>query len=230
MITRVSADVVQLVRSDVASIETGTQPVHRWVCRFPRKALFHHEAIQAPPVGYALQLLLASVVESQPRPRDEVLDRLRDQDFRTTRKGADPRADHDAEATRLPADRLDFARVNTDPDFEFERPPCSNYCLSGPNCASWTVERREEPVSCRVDLDTPVSAEHRPDDGVMALQQCPPRPVTQLDRLLRRADQVAEQDRAQDPVETASSSRRAAMKRSISLITASRCSVVVHGT
>src|SRR5215510_16244556 len=57
------------------------------------------------------------------------------------------------------------------------------------------LERRQEPVPCRVDLPTAERGEPRAEPCVVMPQELRPRPVTQLDQMTRRVDDVGEQHR-----------------------------------
>ena len=55
------------------------------------------------------------------------------------------------------------------------------------------VERREEPVAGGVDLPSAEARQLRPHDTVVTLDELMPLAVAELDRLLRRADDVREE-------------------------------------
>jgi hypothetical protein len=90
--------------------------------------------------------------------------------------------------------------VQSAPDIERE---CLNTLgdgLSGPDCASGSVERRQEAVTRRVDLSATAALQLSADDGVVTLQEVAPCAVAELDDACRGAHDVGEQDRGQHPV------------------------------
>jgi hypothetical protein len=61
----------------------------------------------------ALQLMLAPVVEAQPRPADQVLDRARHEDLAGAGERRDPGPDRDGDPDDLPVAHLEFTVVET---------------------------------------------------------------------------------------------------------------------
>jgi len=74
-------------------------------------------------------------------------------------------------------------------------------CLSTPHGSGRPIERREEPVACRVDLPTAVPSEQSAKGVVMLLHEVSPSSVTELGNLLGRPDDVGEEHGREDPVE-----------------------------
>ncbi len=70
--------------------------------------------------GHALQLVLAAVLERDPRADDEVLDRARHEHLAGPALSPDPRADVDGEPPDVVADQLDLARMQTAADLQPE--------------------------------------------------------------------------------------------------------------
>src|SRR2546428_4139274 len=76
---------------------------------------------KAPRAGNAFQLVLAALVELEPRARDEVLDRAGDEHLARARRGRYARADVDGDAADLAGGDLAFARVQAGANLEPER-------------------------------------------------------------------------------------------------------------
>ncbi len=66
--------------------------------------------------------------------------------------------------------------------------------------AAGPVEGGEESVTCRVELLPAVPRENPPDKCVVPRQQVAPGGVPRLRGLLRRSDDVREEDRGEDAV------------------------------
>src|SRR5438477_10959261 len=79
-----------------------------------------NDALRAPPLGHALELVLPGILEHEARSRDEVLYGLGDEDLRGRREGADPRADDDPQAAGLAVDRGDLSGVDARSDLQAE--------------------------------------------------------------------------------------------------------------
>src|SRR6266498_246171 len=77
--------------------------------------------VYPPPVRDTLQLVLAGVLENDPRAGREISHRLRTEHLRRPREPADPRPDHDRQSAGLAIDRLDLAGVHTGADLDPER-------------------------------------------------------------------------------------------------------------
>ena len=157
--------------------------------------------VQVPPVGDALQLVLAGVLEAEAGARNQVSDRLRDQDLGRGRKRRDPRADIHGDPSDLAADRLDLARVHPAAYLE---PEVSNRFadrLCAPDAARGAVERGEEPVAGRVDLGPAEPAEERSNGAVMTFDEIAPAAVAELRGLRRRPDDVGEHHGREHAVE-----------------------------
>src|SRR5438876_5146525 len=63
-------------------------------------------SVKAPPLGQALQLVLAAVLELDPGARDKVLHRSRDEDLTRPRRCSDARPDVHGDAGHLLAEDL----------------------------------------------------------------------------------------------------------------------------
>jgi hypothetical protein len=148
-----------------------------------------------------LEIPFAPILELEPRPRDEVFHGGGHEDLRRPCHPADACADVDRDATDLPVDRLDLSGVHAGADLEIEGPNSVDDRLRAPHGASRAVERREEAVSRRVDLDAVVARQDRSDRGVVSLDGLSPSTVAELDGLLRGPDDVREEHGREDPLE-----------------------------
>jgi hypothetical protein len=63
-----------------------------------------------------------------------------------------------------------------------------------------TVEHGQETVAGRTNLASTETAQLATHEGMVALEEVPPRSITVLSRKAGRPDDVGEQDRGQDPV------------------------------
>src|SRR5262249_17760651 len=128
------------------------------------------------------------------RARDEVGDRARHEHFAALRPRANTRADVYTDAAVVVAPHLDFAGVHTDAHLEAELANRVSDWARTPEGARRTVECREEAGARCVDLAAAEASQLAPDHGVVAVEERPPAPVTELDGAVRRADDVGEQN------------------------------------
>src|SRR3990170_3129339 len=159
------------------------------------------DAVEAPGVFEAFQLVYAAVFKGKSRAHDEVLHRLRDEHLGWSCGGTDPGTDGDCHPSHLAVDPLAFTRVQPGPNFDSQRPNLLDDRLGTANCARRTIERGEEPIAGRVDLGSAIALEERPHRRVVAFDEFPPRAVAELGGFLRRADDVGEEDRGEDSLE-----------------------------
>jgi len=154
-----------------------------------------------PAVGDALQLVLASVFEGEAGTRNQVPDRLRNENLGRGRECCDPRADAHGDPSDLAGDGLDLACVYPGAPLE---PEVSNRVadrLCAPDPARGAVERGKEPIASRVDFRPAEPAKERSDGAVMTIDERAPAAVTQLSGLRRRPDDVGENHRREHAVE-----------------------------
>src|SRR5262245_17802008 len=147
------------------------------------------------PRAHAAELVLAPVLELDPRAGDEVLHRARRQHLTGLGKGRDTRPGRNDDPGHLSLMQLALARVHARAQLQPERFNAGEARLSTPDRAGRPVEGREEAVTCRVALDSAVAGELPPNESVVLLEQVAPGAVTELARPLGRADDVREQDR-----------------------------------
>jgi hypothetical protein len=85
--------------------------------------------------------------------------------------------------------------VQSAPDIERECPNTLGDSVSGPDCASGSVERRQEAITSRVDLSPTAALQLSADDGVVTLQEVAPCAVAEVGHASSSAHDVREQDR-----------------------------------
>jgi len=96
---------------------------------------------------------------------------------------------------RAAARTLDFSRVHACTNVQSE---CRNRVTDrerAANRARRPLAEREEPVACGVDLLASEARQLAPNRVVMAPEQLGPRAVAELARLIRRVDDVGEENR-----------------------------------
>src|SRR5262249_26311529 len=154
-----------------------------------------HDGIHAPGAFDALQLVLPTVLERQPGPRDEVVRRRAHEHLAGIGDGHHSRADVHGYAAGLLSDRaLDLPRVDARPHLEpqlAEHVPNRDTAADRP-CRP--VEQREEAVARRVDLLAAETHQLTPDRRMMSLEERAPGRVAELTGLDRRPDEVGEED------------------------------------
>jgi hypothetical protein len=88
----------------------------------------------------------------------------------------------DRDAPDSVADHLDLAGVNADPDLDSERLHAPDRGGRTPDGAAGTVEHSQETVAGRVNLASTETGQLATHEGVMALEELPPRSTTVLNR------------------------------------------------
>jgi hypothetical protein len=101
----------------------------------------------------------------------------------------------------LSVDRVHLAGVHSGADLDPKGSHRLDEGLCAPDCPGRTVERREEPVACCVDLVPAVAGKQRPRCRVVPLEQVSPGSVTERCGAFRGPNDVGEQDRRQHSVE-----------------------------
>lgn len=99
----------------------------------------------------------------------------------------------DGDAAELVADHLALASVHSCSDAEAQLPDGITDGAGAADGPRGTVERREEPIACRVDFTTPEALELLADDQVMLCDEVSPAAVAQVCCPLCGADDVGEQ-------------------------------------
>ena len=107
---------------------------------------------EPPAPGDALQLALAPILEFDPGPGDEVLDGARHDDLRRLRGRRHALADVHREPADVVATKLDLAGVQADAHVDVQGGRGRTDRTRAANTARGPVERREEPVTGRLDL------------------------------------------------------------------------------
>ena len=95
-----------------------------------------------------------SIVELDPRARNQILDRRGDEHLSGRGHAGDSRPDVHADTPYLLPGQLDFPCVQTRPDLEAQVASSISDRLGTANRSSGAVECRQEPVACGIDLAT----------------------------------------------------------------------------
>src|SRR6266540_3187475 len=149
--------------------------------RPPRSTLFPYTTLfRSPNAGDTLQNLLASLLELDPRPGDEVSHRRGDEHLPGGRSRGHARADVDCDAADLVAEELTLPGVHPAADLETEVANCFGDRLRTHDRARRAVECGEESVAGVVDLAAPEPVELATDERVMTLEELGPGVVAHL--------------------------------------------------
>src|SRR5439155_21302002 len=111
-------------------------------------------SVEPPLTRHALQDVGSRIFEREPGARNQILDRLRDEDFPRSGQCRDASAGMDGDPFDTIGDHLDLTRVDPGPDLH---PHVMDRLAGGdgaPDGSSGTVERCEEPVTPGIDLVT----------------------------------------------------------------------------
>src|SRR5918912_3540752 len=141
--------------------------------------------IDLPRPGHALELVLAALLEGDPRAGDEVAHRARDEDLTRPGQRRDPRAGVDGDPAHLPVRELALAGVEPCAELEPEAAHAVADRARGADRACGPVEGGEEAVAGGVDLAPAVARELAADGGLVRLEQLAPAPVAELGSTLR---------------------------------------------
>ena len=141
----------------------------------------------------------ASVLEGDPRARDEVLDRARDKHLARLGPGGNAGAGVDGDPRHLPVQQLTLACVETRAHLQLQRVHVLDDRLRAPDRPRRPIEAREEPVAGGVDLTSPEPDELPPYQLVVTLQELVPSTISQHCRPLGRTDDVGEEDGREHP-------------------------------
>src|SRR5262245_47775220 len=107
----------------------------------------HGEELPTP--GDTFELVLAAIVEFEPRTRDQVGECPRDKDLVGFGEIAHALADVDGDAGDIVASYLDLAGVKPGPDGHSDRGQRVADGHRGPYPLCWPVERREHAIASR---------------------------------------------------------------------------------
>jgi hypothetical protein len=150
------------------------------------------DSIEAPGVRDALQLVFARILEDQAGSGCQVSDRRGHQDLRGSGERHDPRSSVHGDAVDVLAFSLDLARMDTRTDLDPDRTSSLGDRGRTPHGPSGAIERRKEPVTSCVDLDTVETLKLVPDQLVVLRQKLAPPGVSQKSGSLRRPHDVRE--------------------------------------
>ena len=109
--------------------------------------------VEVPPVGDALQLVLAGVLERETGAGDKVFDRGGDQHLGRTGHRADASPDVDGDTLDAFIGELDLAGVDARADLQAELSKRGADRKGAAHGSRRTVERRQETVAGGIDLD-----------------------------------------------------------------------------
>ena len=122
-----------------------------------------------PSFGNSLEFLLTRVLEDETRARDQVFDGLGYEYFGGSGLGADASRDRDGDTGDVVVLERHLSRMQPCADLDAQRPHVLRDGPGTPNCASRSIERRQESITEGLYLPTPVSSDLFTDDRVMSL-------------------------------------------------------------
>jgi len=100
-----------------------------------------------------------SILEREARSGDQIPDRARNQHFAGVGEGRHASGDVDGDPSHVGSDELDLTRVASGPDRETEITHGAADRTSAPDSAGGSIERRQEPVTGRVDPSAPIEVD-----------------------------------------------------------------------
>jgi hypothetical protein len=125
------------------------------------------DSVKMPAVRDALELVLSGVLEDEAGADGEVLHGRGDPDLVRPRQRRHPRTDVYGDALDVPPDELDLTGVAPRPDAKADGPDRDLDCPGTADGSGRTVEGRQEPVSSRVDVASPVLGDPAPRELVV---------------------------------------------------------------
>src|SRR5829696_1971399 len=149
---------------------------------------------QPPRARNTLELVLAAVLELDPRTCDEVLHGRRDENFAGSGERSYACADRDGDAGDLVVVQLALARVQAGTKLDAEGAHLLGHGLRAADRPRRAVERGEEAVARSVLFLAAKARELAPHERVMTSQQLTPALVAELTDPLGRPDDVREEE------------------------------------
>ena len=110
------------------------------------------DCVEAPRAWHSLELVLASILERDPQPGDQILDGARNEYLPRCGSGGDTCADMYRETAHLSVDELALTGVQTGPNVESEFGNGFRDRALAAHGAGRPVETRNEAVTGRIDL------------------------------------------------------------------------------
>src|SRR5579864_2589501 len=124
-----------------------------------------------PGIRHALELVHTPVLEGDPAPRQEVLDRAGDQDLSPACKRRDSSSDVDSETAEIISTNLAFAGVDAGSEFDPQPAQGLGDRLDAPDRPGGTVEGDEKAVPHRLDLVSAEPSKLIAHDPVMGIEE-----------------------------------------------------------
>ena len=149
---------------------------------------------QVPISRDALQLMHASILETDPRAGDEILDSSRDEHLAAVRVPRHAGADVDGDAADLSVHQLALPCVEPRPNLDSEVADCPVDCRCAADAARRPVEGCEEPVAGRIELMSTMACQLRSHERVMRFEQRTPSRIAKLGEVRCRVHDVGEED------------------------------------
>src|SRR5215207_1581679 len=135
---------------------------------------------------HALEVVHAAVLEDDPRARDEVAHRARDEDLVGRGESGDAGPDAERDPGEVLAVALDLPGVEPRAHGEAEAPQPAADRRGAADPAARALEGRQEAVAGRVDLVAAEALELVAHEAMVGVEQVPPAAVAQLGGALRR--------------------------------------------
>src|SRR5439155_3751005 len=125
---------------------------------------------------------------------DEILDRLGDEDFARSGMCCDPSTNRDGDTGRLPIDQFALSCMDAGADLDPEVPHALGDLERTANGAGRPVKGRVEAVAGSVVLDTVPARQRVTHHSMVVLDELLPGVVTEGGLLMRRTDDIGEQN------------------------------------
>ncbi len=145
-----------------------------------------------------------AVIEPKTSSGRQVAHRARDQDLARARGSHDPRPDVDRDAAHLGPALLHLTDVQPGAHLDAQLPDPGNHVERALDGGGRRIEDGEEAVARRVHLPAAAPPQRRTDQRVVELDEIAPAAVTEFSGVLRRADDVGEEDCRQESFGAAS--------------------------
>ena len=152
---------------------------------------------QPPPAGDSPELIQTAIDERQATSRDHIADRLGDQHIPRIGDAGETSPEMHRHPTEPAVFELAFARVHAGTDLEPDITDLVMEPAREGHRERGDLERRQESVTCRVDLPAAERLEPGAEARMVIPEQLCPGTITELDQLSGGVDDVGEQHRRQ---------------------------------
>src|SRR5262249_55555821 len=147
---------------------------------------------ETPLPGHAVEVVRATVHETQAGASDQLLDGAGDENLARCSARRYSCADVNGDAADVVAHHCALARVQPRSDLDPQRADAVANVAGAADSACGSIEGREEPVAERLHFATAEPPQLAADDGVVVCKQLAPAAVSERRRPLSRTDDVGE--------------------------------------